>query len=203
MTHALIGLVQSFGLFAVVLLMTGESCGLPWPSEVIMTTAGALAAAGHLSLGGAIAAATLGNLIGSLIAYFLAARYGESLLLGPGKWVGISPNHLALAKRWFDRYGLAAVLVGRMLPVVRTYISFPAGLVGTELKRFSILTVIGSIPWCAGLAVAGYVLGRQYTKVAGPVQEAGLVIALLVVLVLVVWFVRGRTTEHGSQRSRP
>jgi membrane protein DedA with SNARE-associated domain len=115
-SQTLTALVVSYGLVAVFLLMAAESCGLPFPSEVIMPFSGALAAAGHLNLAGAILAGALGNLAGSLVAYWLAARFGQPLLLGPGRWVGIRRSHVELADRWFTRYGLLAVFIGRVLP---------------------------------------------------------------------------------------
>src|SRR5438309_1035107 len=123
--------------------MAVESCGIPFPSEVIMPVAGLFAAAGRLNLVAAIIAGTVGNLIGSLIAYGLAARFGRQLLLGPGRRIGIRPSHLDLADRWFERYGLAAVFFGRVLPVVRTYISFPAGLARVQPVWFAVLTFAG------------------------------------------------------------
>jgi membrane protein DedA with SNARE-associated domain len=192
LTAALSNFVASYGLIAVFLLMVGESCGLPLPSEVIMPTAGVLAATGHLNLAAAIIVGGVANLVGSLIAYGLAARFGEPLLLGPGRYAGIRRHHLELADGWFQRWGLLAVFVGRVLPVIRTYISFPAGLARIDLARFSILTLVGALPWCAALALVGYELGRNYDRISGPVEKAAIVIALLVAATVVVWYVRGR-----------
>ena len=192
MTAALSQFVAAYGLLAVFLLMVAESCGLPFPSEVIMPTSGLLAAAGHMNLALAILAGALANLVGSLIAYGLAARFGEPLLLGPGRYVGIRRHHLELADGWFQRWGLLAVLVGRVLPVIRTYISFPAGLARVDLARFSVLTFVGALPWCAALALVGYYLGQNYDRISGPVEKGAIVIALLVAVALVAWYVRGR-----------
>jgi len=145
-SHALITSIEAYGLLAVFVLKAAESCGVPFPSEVIMPFAGAFAAIGHLSLTGAILTGAAGNFVGSLVAYVLAARFGEPLLLGPRRCVGISRSHLALAKGWLGRHGLLAVFAGRMLPVVRTYISFPAGLSRLEPVRFSWLTFAGPCP---------------------------------------------------------
>ena len=192
MTATLTTLIEAFGLAAVFVLMAAESCGVPFPSEVIMPVAGAFAAFGHLSLVGAVLAGAAGNLLGSLVAYALAARFGEPVLLGPGRWIGISRVHLDLAGRWFGRYGLVAVFVGRMLPMVRTYISFPAGLSRLAPLPFSGLTFAGAVPWCAVLAAIGYALGFGYERVSGPIEYAAAVIALLVVAALVIWFLHGR-----------
>lgn len=195
MTTALSDFIASYGLAAVFVLMVCESCGFPFPSEVIMPTSGLLASAGHMNLVAAIVAGALANLVGSLIAYGVAARFGEPLLLGPGRYIGIRRHHLELADGWFRRWGLLAVLVGRVLPVIRTYISFPAGLARVELVRFSALTFIGALPWCAALALVGYALGRNYDRVSAPIEKAALVVAALVVIVVVIWYVRGRQTQ--------
>ena len=190
--------VVDHGVLAVFILMTLESCGIPIPSEVTMPVAGAVAAGafgadhGSLTIVSATLAGTVGNLVGSLIAYGLAAMWGEPLLLGPGRYIGISRSHVQLADRLFQRRGLLLVLVGRVLPVVRTYISFPAGMARVELVRFSVLTFVGALPWCLGLTVAGYEVGANYDNVSKPVQIAGYVIAVLVVAAVVAWFVRGR-----------
>ncbi len=192
MSHAVTQLVETGGLLAVFVLMFAESCGIPAPSEVIMPFAGAFAAAGHLSLVGAILAGALGNLGGSLLAWGLAARYGEPLLLGPGRRVGIRPSHLASADRWFQRHGLLAVFLGRLLPVIRTYISFPAGLARVEPVRFSVLTFLGALPWCAALAIAGYQVRNNYDRISKPITYAAYALAVAVAVALVLWFVQVR-----------
>jgi membrane protein DedA with SNARE-associated domain len=192
LTAALSNFVAAYGLLAVFVLMVVESCGIPFPSEVIMPTAGVLAATGHLNLIAAIVVGAAANLVGSLIAYGLASRFGEPFLLGPGRYIGIRRHHLEMADRWFQRWGLVAVLVARVLPAVRTYISFPAGLARVDVTRFSILTFVGALPWCAALAVVGYVLGRNYDRISGPLGKAAIVLAALVAIVVVVWYVRGR-----------
>ena len=194
MTAALSNFVAAYGLLAVFVLMIFESCGFPFPSEVVIPTGGLLAATGHIQ-GGLVAvilASAVANLIGSLIAYAVAARFGEQLLLGPGRYVGIRRHHLEMADGWFRRWGLLAVLIGRVLPIIRTYISFPAGLARIDLLRFSVLTFAGALPWCAALAIVGYVLGRNYERISAPVEKAAIVIALLVLVAVVVWYVRGR-----------
>jgi len=192
LTAAVSNFIASYGLVAVFVLMVGESCGFPFPSEVIMPTSGLLAASGHMNLVAAIFAGAAANLVGSLIAYGVAARWGEPLLLGPGRYIGIRRHHLEIADGWFQRWGLLAVLLGRVLPVIRTYISFPAGLARIDLAKFSLLTFVGALPWCAALAIVGYALGRNYDRISGPVEKGAIVIALLVVAVVVVWYIRGR-----------
>ncbi len=189
--------VENRGLAAVFGLMAAESCGIPFPSEVIMPVAGAVAAGAlaggaHLGLVPAIIAGAAGNLLGSIIAWILAARFGEPLLLGPGRYLGISRSHIEMADRFFARRGLLAVFLGRMLPVIRTYISFPAGLARVPLVPFSVLTFVGALPWCAALAIAGYEVGANYDKVSGPIEKAAIVLAVLVAAGVIAWIVRGR-----------
>lgn len=193
--------VTSGGLFIVLVLMLVNSCGVPVPSEVIMPVAGVLAAAGHFSIVLVIIAGIAGNWLGALLAYGLARRFGRPLLLGPGSRIGISPRHLDSADRWIDRYGLAAVFFGRMLPVIHTYISFPAGLAKMSPVWFATLSLLGSTVWVTFLAVLGYEVGSNYTKVSGPIGTAAIVIAVLVVIVVVVWYLRGRRRDAPSGAS--
>lgn len=196
MAHTVISLVDTYGLIAVFILMAGESCGLPIPSEVVMPLSGALAATGHLNFAAAVGVSSAANLTGSLVAYWFADRFGHPLLLGPGRYVGIRKSHLAMAERWFRRYGLAAVFVSRMLPVVRTYISFPAGFAEVPLGRFIALTFVGALPWNAALAFAGYKAGQHWDQITRPIETAAAVIAILVVLGVVAWFVQGRRSSE-------
>jgi membrane protein DedA with SNARE-associated domain len=198
MDHALTALVVSYGPLAIFLFMVAEGCGLPIPSEIVLPVGGVLAILGHVNLLAVIAAGTAGNLVGAVLAFVLAARWGRSVLLGPGRWLGISSRHLDLADRWFLRYGWVAVLVCRLLPVARSYVSFPAGLARMRLLPFALLTVVGSLPWCAALTLVGYELGAHYTRVSRPIQEAAIVCALLLVVLLVGWVIRGRSLKGRS-----
>ena len=194
--------VRDHGLGAVFFLMAVESCGIPFPSEVIMPVAGAVAAGAivgaHLGLVPAIVAGAAGNLLGSLVAWVIAARLGEPILLGPGRYIGIRRSHIELADRFFERRGLLAVFVGRMLPVIRTYISFPAGLARVPIVPFAVLTFLGALPWSAGLAIAGYEVGANYDRISGPIEKAAVVIAVLVVIAVAMWFVRGRRRRQPA-----
>ena len=206
MSSLLLTLVTSGGLIAVFTLMAAESCGVPFPSEVIMPIAGAVAAGalgGHISAPAAVLTGALGNLAGSLLAYLVAARWGEPLLLGPGRFIGIRKHHVDLADRWFQRHGLLAVFLGRMLPVIRTYISFPAGMAGVNLSRFALLTFGGALPWCAVLTAAGYAVGKNYGRVSRPIEFVAVVLALGVAGVVVTWLLRGRGPEGESVGGAP
>jgi membrane protein DedA with SNARE-associated domain len=195
-------LVSNGGLLAIFVLMTLESCGIPISSEVVVPLGGALAARGHLSFVGVVVAATAGNLLGSLIAYGLVRRYGEAVVLGPGRRVGLNAGHLHLARRFFARFGLVSVFVGRLLPVVRTYISFPAGLSEIRSVPFATATVLGAIPWNLALAYAGYVLGQNYDRVAKALGPFTIPIAILILLALGLAYYYGRRLAEAPQKAR-
>ena len=202
MTSSIVDFVVQHGVVAVFVLMTLESCGIPIPSELVMPVAGALAAGafGHGSINGvaAVLAGTLGNLVGSLIAYGIAAVWGERFLLGPGRYIGIRRHHVELADNLFQRRGLTLVFFGRMLPAVRTYISFPAGMARVPLVPFAVLTFAGALPWCAALTYAGYVAGENYDRINNVIGKVAIVVGVLIIVALAVWFVRGRREEPSA-----
>lgn len=192
MSHAIIQLITAGGLAAIFLTMTAESAGIPISSEIVVPLGGALAAQAKLSFVGVVIASTVGNLLGSMIAYVLVRRYGVAIILGPGKRVGLSEGHLKLANRFFDRFGLLAVFVGRLLPVIRTYISFPAGLSRIQPVPFALATVAGAIPWNLALAYAGYKLGQNYERVAGALGPFTIPLAIVLLVVIAVGWYYGR-----------
>jgi membrane protein DedA with SNARE-associated domain len=155
--------ISSTGLAAVFILMTLESACLPVPSEAIMLFAGASVAAGELTLFGVVAAGVLGNLVGSWIAYAVG-YYGRIDLLEKNKLIHISPKHLAWADRWFERYGDATIFFSRMLPIIRTFISLPAGVAKMPFWRFTVLTTLGCIPWVLMLALIGKSVGENWEE---------------------------------------
>ena len=192
MSHLLIQLVSTGGLVAIFLTMAAESAGIPISSEIVVPLGGALASQGRLSFIGVVIAASAGNLLGSLIAYLLVRRYGEALILGPGRRVGLTAGHLRLAKRFFERWGLFAVFIGRLLPVIRTYISFPAGLSRITILPFSLATIAGAIPWNFALAFAGFKLGQNYERVSNALGPFTLPIAIVVLLLVIAAYYYGR-----------
>ena len=168
--HQLLELIarvyDAMGWPGVVLLMAIESASIPLPSELVMPLSGwMLIQARGLSVWYTLLAGfygALGNLLGSLSAYWAGAWGGRPLLEKYGGYVLITHSDLDRADRWFAKYGSWAVFLSRMMPVVRTFISFPAGVVRMPLVRFSILTFAGSFPWSLGLAYGGYVLGENW-----------------------------------------
>jgi len=200
MSHLLIQLVSAGGLIAIILSMAAESAGIPISSETVVPLGGALASQGKLSFVGVVIAASAGNLLGSLVAYLLVRRYGEVLILGPGRRVGLTAGHLRLANRFFERWGLFAVFIGRLLPVIRTYISFPAGLSRITVVPFILATIAGAIPWNLALAYAGFKLGQNYEKVSSALGPFTLPIAGVVLLLVIVAYYYGR--RLGEEEAR-
>jgi membrane protein DedA with SNARE-associated domain len=199
MTQWLISLVGTWGYPAIFVTMAGESAGLPISSEIVVPLGGALASNGKLTFTPLTAlilvvlVASLANLAGSLIAFWLTRRFGERVVLSRfGRWMGLSRGHLRLANRFFERFGLWAVFVGRLLPIVRTYISFPAGVSRMGYGWFTVATMAGAIPWNFALAYAGYKLGQHYETVAATLTPFVIPIAIGVVLLLAAawWFGR-------------
>jgi membrane protein DedA with SNARE-associated domain len=189
----LISLVATWGYIAIFVTMVGESAGLPISSEIVVPLGGALASQGKLNFILVVLAASVANLTGSLIAFWLTRRYGERVVLSrAGRWAGLSRGHLRLANRFFGRFGLWAVFVGRLLPIVRTYISFPAGLSKIGYVRFTLATLAGAIPWNLALAFAGLKLGEHYQTVAATIGPFVIPFAIAVVILLAVawWFGR-------------
>jgi membrane protein DedA with SNARE-associated domain len=155
--------IGSAGVVAVFLLMTLESACIPVPSEAIMLFAGFSVAEGELTLFGIVTAGVLGNLVGSWIAYAVG-YYGRLDLLEKNKLVHISPKHLKWADDWFERYGAATVFFSRMLPIVRTFISLPAGVAKMPFWRFTVYTLAGCVPWVLMLALIGQSVGDNWEQ---------------------------------------
>ena len=184
----IISIIGAFGYGGIVLMMGLESACIPLPSEVIMPFSGYLVSTGRFSLQGIALAGAVGCLLGSYVAYFVGATGGRALLERYGRYVLIAPHELELADRFFNRWGSPAVFISRLLPVVRTFIAFPAGVARMELWRFSIYTLAGSYPWCLALGYAGMKLGQHWQSLAPYFHRfdtaIGVAIALAVAAVL-------------------
>ena len=160
-----IHLIEYLGYWGVFLGMMVESACIPLPSEVIMPFAGFVVWEGKMTFLGITVVGVLGNLAGSWIAYFVGLKGGRPFLEKYGKYVLISHKKLDLAHEWFERYGHEAVLISRMLPIIRTFISLPAGIVEMEFKKFTIYTLMGCIPWVLLLGYVGVMLGPHWETI--------------------------------------
>jgi membrane protein DedA with SNARE-associated domain len=183
--------IGSAGEAAVFLLMVLESACIPIPSEAIMLFAGFSVSKGELSLFGIVAAGVLGNLVGSWIAYAVG-YFGRIDLLEKNKLIHISPKHLKWADDWFARYGNATVFFSRMLPIIRTFISLPAGVARMPFWRFSAYTLLGSIPWVLMLAIVGEKVGDNWEDWRHKLGYLDYVVLLAIVVGIVYWLVRRR-----------
>jgi membrane protein DedA with SNARE-associated domain len=158
----IIGTISLLGYGGIVLLMAIESACIPLPSEIIMPFSGYLVSTGEMNLWLVGLAGAVGCVLGSLVAYFAGAWGGRPLVEKYGKYILISYHDLDLADRWFQRYGDITIFIGRLLPVIRTFIAFPAGVARMNLWRFSLYTFIGSFLWSIGLAWVGMKLGDHW-----------------------------------------
>jgi membrane protein DedA with SNARE-associated domain len=187
--------IGEYGIPAVFGLMLLESMGILIPSEAISPFAGYLVSRGEMSLPAAVAAGVLGNLVGSWVAYFIGLWGGRELWFHYGRYVGVREHHLHVAEKWFDRYGEVTVFASRCLPVVRTFISFPAGTARMNFAKFTLYTLLGCIPWVSALTYFGYVLGENWTMIGDYLHYLDYAVAVAFVAGLVYLFWRWRRSD--------
>lgn len=197
MEHFITDNVLHYGYLAVFVLMVLESACIPVPSEVTMLFGGALANAtflaslgrdgGHLNFVLVALVGTFGNLVGSWIAWAVGYRGGRPLIERWGRYVFLRKHELDRAEAWFERHGQLAVLVSRLLPVVRTFISLPAGIAEMPFLRFSLYTFVGCLPWTFALTAVGYALGSQWGVVERYLRPVSYAVAALVVIAAAWW----------------
>ena len=216
-TSSVTSFIGDYGLYAIFLLMFVDAV-LPAASELVMLYGGALAAGAfsgqHVVLFGlqidshvwadvAVSrAGVLGNTVGSLIGWAIGAYGGRPLLEERGRWFHLDRKKLARVDRWFDRWGDWTVFLGRMTPVVRSFVSIPAGVVRMPIVRFTVLTFLGCVPWCFGIAAAGWALGSSYEHFHHDFAyvEYAVVIA---VIVGVAWLILRWRSSGAERRSDP
>jgi membrane protein DedA with SNARE-associated domain len=211
-TEFIVETILHYGLVAVFVLMVLESACIPIPSEVTMLFGGALTnaafVAGVTSGGRPLnfvavgLAGAIGNLVGSWAAWAVGYAGGRPLIERWGRYVLLRPHELERAEAWFARYGQAAVFVSRLLPVVRTFISLPAGVAEMPLTRFSVFTFLGCLPWTFALTAVGWAVGSQWTVVEHYLKPISYVVAAACVLVVAVWYAR-RVAAERRRRDTP
>ncbi len=199
LVRAATDIIDATGLAGVFGLMTLESACIPIPSEAIMLFAGFNVSEGNLTLFGVVAAGVLGNLAGSLIAY-AAGYYGRIELLDRNKLIHVNRRHLASADRWFQRHGSATVFFARMVPIIRTFISLPAGVARMPLGRFVFFTVAGCIPWVLMLAIVGREVGDRWDQWKDHLHYADYAIVAAIVIGIAYLIIRRR---RGSAEWEP
>lgn len=198
------GVYQSIGWPGVVILMAIESACIPLPSEIIMPLAGwmLIKDLGHGPQCVALAAAAggLGNTLGSVVAYGVGRAGGRRAIERYGRYILISEHDLCLADAWFNKYGQRAAFFSRLLPVVRTFISLPAGIAKTPFLRFTLYTFAGSFLWSGALAYGGFLLGQHWEQIRAVMRPFDIPIVAIIVL-LIAWFVvrRLRRRVHAAR----
>jgi membrane protein DedA with SNARE-associated domain len=199
-TDFVTGEIARYGYLAIFVLMLLESACIPIPSEVTMLFGGALVTAPFLApeqqleFWLVVVAGTLGNLVGSWLAYWAGYSGGRPLIDRWGRYLLIRPHEVDRAHAWFERRGQAAVFFGRLLPVIRTFISLPAGVVRMPFWRFTVYTVLGCLPWVVALAWIGALLGERWDRAEAIIRPFAWVIAGALLLGL-VWFVWNRIRQ--------
>ena len=195
--------IVDYGYVAIFLLMLAESACIPFPSEVTMLVGGWYAADGRLDFVAVGLAGVLGNLVGSWIAYAVGRTTGRALLDRYGRYVLIKPHDVDRAEVWWDRYGEAATFFSRLLPVIRTFISLPAGVANMPVGKFTLYTFLGVIPWTYGLTYVGVVVGENWDRVVELFNLPTLIIGGALLAAALAWYLgRRRRARAASERVR-
>ncbi len=197
----IVAVISAGGYTGVALLMAIESACIPLPSEIIMPFAGYLVSTGQFTLIGAATAGAIGCNLGSTVAYYVAVYGGRPVIERWGPYLLIRHSDLERAERLFDRYGGIMIFVGRLLPVVRTFIAFPAGLARMRMLPFQIYTFVGSWIWCFALAYVGFVLGDRWNS--DPefrrIYHALDVVIVVALVAAIGWFLWSHWPRRGSK----
>jgi membrane protein DedA with SNARE-associated domain len=214
-TDWLTSLIGDHGLYAVFILMVIDAV-LPAASELVMLYAGALAAGafpgqevvlfgseleGFWAYFAMSMAGVVGNTVGSVIGWWIGYYGGRPLIERHGRWLHLGPENVERAEKWFERWGDWAVFLGRVTPVVRSFVSIPAGVAKMPFLRFTVLTFLGCVPWCFGIAGAGYALGTRYEEFHHNFRYADYTVAALLVAFAILWYVRRRRTTKLARRA--
>jgi membrane protein DedA with SNARE-associated domain len=186
----IVATISKLGYAGIVLLMAIESACIPLPSEIIMPFSGYLVSTGQMNIWAVGVAGAVGCVVGSMVAYWAGMYGGRPFIEKYGRYVLVSRHDLDMADRWFANYGEIIVFASRLLPVIRTFIAFPAGVARMNIPRFIIYTFAGSLPWCLGLAYVGQKLGEQWNKdetLKTWFHRFDFVIGIIILLLAVWW----------------
>lgn len=198
-TKIFLDFIGAWGYMAVAILMGLENACIPIPSELILGFAGYLIFAGQMHFTGALVAGMVGGMAGSIFAYAVGRYGGRSFVYRYGKYFFVKKSHVDAAQRWFDQYGIKTVFFSRMLPVIRTFISLPAGFAHVNLKKFLFYTFIGSLPWTVLMLGAGMMLGEgwQFLTIIG--HEVSIVFIGVAAVAILVLYVRYKRYRKGRE----
>jgi len=184
----IINVISHLGYFGVVLLMAIESANIPLPSEIIMPFSGYLVSTGQFNLWWVGFFGAVGCVFGGALSYWIGMIGGRPLIEKYGKYILISHHDLDMADRWFKKYGEITAFVGRLLPIVRTFISFPAGIAKMNFKKFLLYSFLGSLPFCIFLAWVGQKMGENWNSLKKYFHEFDLAIGLAIIAGI-IWYV--------------
>jgi len=187
LTGTITGLLASLGYVVVFVLTTTESAGIPIPSELILTFAGFLSSGANAPMNWIVAAivGSLGTGAGSAIGYAIGAWGGKPMVDRYGKYIGVNTDKMVWAEKWFCKFGESAVFYTRLLPVVRTIVNVPAGLLGMNFYKFMAYSMAGALPWCLVLSYLGFSLGEQWESIMGYAHILTYAVVAIVVLIIV------------------
>lgn len=185
LSTGLIQFISDLGIWGIFIGMIIESACIPLPSEVIMLYGGYMVHQGTLSFVGVVTAGVIGNVLGSLLMLWIGARFGRPFVEKYGKYILFNYKHLEQADRWFEKYGDWATFFGRILPIIRTFISLPAGIAKMKPGRFTLFTLLGCIPWNLALTYFGVKLGQNWEKAQSYLHPLTYIIALIVVILII------------------
>lgn len=198
MTDVFLQFIDSWGYFAVALLMGMENACIPIPSELILGFAGYLVFAGRMTFQGSLFAGMVGGMLGSIFAYLVGSHGGRAFVDKYGHYFLIKKSHVDKAQEWFDRYGIKAVFFSRMLPVIRTFISLPAGFAHVNMNKFLIYTFLGSLPWTALIIWAGMFLGESWQDLMKIGHEASIGFVVVCVIGGAYWYFKQQKTKRRN-----
>jgi membrane protein DedA with SNARE-associated domain len=191
-------IITDLGLPGVFVLLVAGSAGIPISSEVVMLFAGFDVYRGHFTLVTIIVVGVLGDLVGASIAYAIGYAGRLELVKRHGSKIHITPERLERAEQWFERRGAAAIVISRLLPLVRAYTSFPAGAARMRYPKFLALTFAGSLPWIAAWGIAGHALGSHYHSVVGQLHYVDIA-ALVVIVAVIAYLLAVRARRRGTR----
>jgi membrane protein DedA with SNARE-associated domain len=200
--HFMTEVIGDYGYYAVFILMVLESACIPIPSEVTMVFGGFLVSRGRLDFFWVGMLGTLANVLGSWLAYWVGVVGGRPLIERWGKYIFLRKHELDRAEVWFEKHGEAAVFVSRLLPVVRTFISLPAGVAKMPFAKFTVYTFLGCLPWTFALTWAGFLLGENWETFIRYGEPVSIAIGVIVLAVVVWWLVK-RARARGSEAAAP
>lgn len=179
-------IITSLGYFGIGGGMLLESACIPLPSEIVLPIGGFLVANGSITMFGANLAVAIGSMIGSLLAYYVGFYGGRKFILTYGKYFFVSADHFHYAEKIFNKYGSQAVFFGRLLPVIRTFISLPAGIARMDVKKFFVFSLTGMLPWNALLIYLGFKFKEHYAEVVRPIFKQFEYVVIVIIILIII-----------------